>query len=143
MDNETGYSYSQLELGMTASLSKTVSESDVYLYAGITGDFNPMHVNEAYAKTTPFGSRIAHGSLVEGFLAPVLGTKLPGLGTVALEKTCRFLAPTYFGDTLTASVEVIEKLEEKKWVRFKCTLTNQDGKVVASGSALVMPPPEK
>lgn len=143
MEIETGLSYSQLEVGMKASLSKTVSESDVYLYAGIVGDFNPMHVNEEYAKTTRFGARIVHGSLVESFMAPVLGTKLPGMGTVALEKQCRFVAPTYFGDTLTSTVEVAEKLEEKKWVRFKCTWTNQHGKQVAVGSALVMPPPEK
>jgi 3-hydroxybutyryl-CoA dehydratase len=140
---DMGFSYSQIEVGMKASLSKTISESDVYLHAGITGDFNPMHVNEEYAKTTQFGARIAHGSLVESFMAPVLGTKLPGLGTVALEKKCRFVAPTYFGDTLTSTAEVIEKLDAKKWVRLKCTWTNQHGKQVAVGSALVMPPPEK
>ncbi|MEW5913286.1 MAG: MaoC family dehydratase [Thermodesulfobacteriota bacterium] len=143
MDIELGYSYSQLKIGMKASLSKTVSESDVYLFAGVTGDFNPMHVNEEYAKSTRFGSRIAHGSLVEGFMAPVLGTKLPGLGTVALEKQARFVAPTYFGDTITATAEVSEKLEDKKWVRLKCTWTNQRGETVAFGTALVMPPPER
>ncbi|RJX29082.1 MAG: MaoC family dehydratase [Desulfarculus sp.] len=143
MDIELGLSYSQLAVGMKASLSKTVSESDVYLFAGVTGDFNPMHVNEEYAKTTRFGARIAHGSLVEGFMAPVLGTKLPGLGTIALEKQARFVGPTYFGDTITATAEVSEKLADKKWVRLKCTWTNQRGETVAFGQALVMPPPER
>ena len=137
---ELGYSYEELEVGMSATFTKTISETDVYLFAGISGDFNPMHMNEEFAKTTPFGTRIAHGALPQSLLAPILGMKLPGLGTVALEVTARFRAPTYFGDTITAKASVAEKLEEKKWVRMDCLWTNQDGKVVATGSALVMPP---
>jgi uncharacterized OB-fold protein/acyl dehydratase len=137
---ELGYSYEELEVGMSATFTKTISETDVYIFAGISGDFNPMHVNEAFAKKTPFGTRIAHGALPQSLLAPILGMKLPGLGTVALEVTARFRAPTYFGDTITAKATVAEKLEEKKWVRMDCLWTNQDGKVIATGSALVMPP---
>jgi uncharacterized OB-fold protein/acyl dehydratase len=137
---ELGYSYEELEVGMSATFTKTISETDVYLFAGISGDFNPMHVNQEFAKKTPFGTRIAHGALPQSLIAPVLGMKLPGLGTVALEVTARFRAPTYFGDTITARAMVAEKLEEKKWVRMDCLWTNQDGKVVATGSALVMPP---
>jgi 3-hydroxybutyryl-CoA dehydratase len=137
---ELGYSYEELEVGMKASLSKTISESDVYLFAGISGDFNPMHVNEEFAKKTPFGTRIAHGALSNSLIAPVLGMKLPGLGTVALEITQRFKGPTYFGDTVTATAEIVEKLEEKKWVKMKLTWTNQRGEVIGTGSALVMPP---
>lgn len=137
---DLGYTYDKLEVGMSASFSKTISESDVYLFAGISGDFNPMHVNEEFAKTTPFGTRIAHGALPFGLMAPVLGMKLPGLGTVALEITTRFLAPTYFGDTVTATAEVDEKLEEKRWVRMALRWTNQRGELIGKGSALVMPP---
>ncbi|MBI9091097.1 MAG: OB-fold domain-containing protein [Desulfobacterium sp.] len=137
---EQGYTYDQLEEGMSASFTKTISETDVYLFAGISGDFNPMHLNEEFAKATPFGTRIAHGALPQSFIAPVLGMKLPGLGTIALEVTTRFKAPTYFGDTITATGEIIEKLPEKRWVRMALTFTNQHNKRVAEGSALVMPP---
>jgi acyl dehydratase len=99
-----------------------------------------MHLNEEFAKKTPFGTRIAHGALPQCLIAPVLGMKMPGLGTVALEITTRFRAPTYFGDTITARAEVIEKIEAKRWVRMALTWTNQHGKLVAEGSALVIPP---
>jgi uncharacterized OB-fold protein len=135
-----GYTYDQLEIGMSASFTKTITETDVYLFAGLSGDFNPMHVNEEFAKQTPFGTRIAHGALPQCLIAPVLGMKLPGLGTVALEINTRFRAPTYFGDTITATAEVSEKLADKRWVRMVLTWTNQDDKLVAEGTALVMPP---
>jgi 3-hydroxybutyryl-CoA dehydratase len=139
---EMGKSYDELELGMSASFSKTITETDVYLFAGISGDFNPMHVNEEFAKTTPFGKRIAHGALPQCLIAPVFGMKLPGLGTIALEVNIRYKAPTYFGDTITATATVAEKLEEKKRIKMNCEWTNQDGKVVASGWAILIPPPK-
>lgn len=137
---ELGYTYDELEIGMSASFTKTISETDVYLFAGISGDFNPMHLNEEFAKRTPFGTRIAHGALPQSLIAPVLGMKLPGLGTVALEITVRFKAPTYFGDTITAVGEIVEKLEKRRWVRMALRWTNQKDELVAEGSALVMPP---
>ncbi len=137
---ELGYSYEDLEIGMSASFTKTVSESDVYLFAGISGDFNPMHLNEEFAKMTPFGTRIAHGALPQSLIAPVLGMKLPGLGTVIPEITVRFKKPTYFGDTITAIGEVVEKLEDSKWVRMELRWKNQKGELVAEGSALAIPP---
>ena len=140
MDVHIGKTYEEIRIGETASCSKTITEFDVYQFAGICGDFNPMHVNEIYASSTRFRSRIAHGPLTLSLVAPVLGTKLPGLGTVALEITCRFKAPVYFNDTVTASVEVIEKLTEKQWVRLKLTWSNQAQVTVAEGQALVMPP---
>jgi len=140
MKFETGKSYEQLTIGEKASFTKTITESDVTLFAGISGDFNPMHVNEEYAKLTPFGTRIAHGALPQSLIAPVLGMKLPGMGTVALEITVRFKAPTLFGDTITATGEVIEKLEEKKWVKMGLTWTNQNDEKIAEGTALVIPP---
>ena len=131
MNDQIGKIYEELTIGDSESFSKTITEFDVYQFAGICGDFNPMHVNEAFARTTKFKTRIAHGPLTESLIAPVLGTKLPGLGTVALEIFCRFKAPVYFNDTITATAEVIEKLPEKKWVRLKLTWSNQDEVTVA------------
>lgn len=137
---ELGYSYDDLEEGMSASFTKTISESDVYLFAGISGDFNPMHVNEDFAKRTPFGTRIAHGALPQSLIAPVLGMKLPGLGTVIPEITVRFKKPTYFGDTITATGEVVEKIEKRRWVKMELRWTNQNDELVAEGSCLAIPP---
>ena len=142
MQFESGLNYDQLKIGMKASFSKTVTETDVYLFAGISGDFNPMHVNEEFARLTPFGKRIAHGALPQSLIAPVLGMKLPGLGTIALEVTTRFRAPTFFGDTITATAEVAEKLEDKRRVRMSLVWTNQREEIVATGEAVVIPPPK-
>jgi acyl dehydratase len=141
MDFELGKSYDRLQVGDEASFSKTITETDVYLFAGISGDFNPVHLNESFAQQTPFKTRIAHGALPQSLIAPVLGMKLPGLGTVLVEVTTRFKAPTFFGDTITATARVAEKLEEKRRVRMELTWTNQKGQTVAEGEAVVIPPP--
>ena len=143
MHFELGRDYDSLQIGDRASFSKTISESDVYLFAGISGDFNPLHVNEEYARGTPFGTRIAHGALAQSLIAPVLGTKLPGLGTVAVEITTRFKRPAYFGDTITATAQVAEKIEIKRWVRLTLTWINQKGEVISEGEAVVIPPPRR
>lgn len=140
MNFELGKRYEELKVGDVASFSKTITETDVCLFAGISGDFNPLHVNEEYAKKTRFKTRIAHGPLSLSLIAPVLGMKLPGLGTLAVEISCRFKAPVYFDDTITASAEVAEKIEDKKWVRMALTWTNQRGEIVGEGTALVAPP---
>lgn len=134
-----GKTYEELSAGEKASFSKTVSESDVYMYAGITGDFNPAHVDEEYSRKTKFGTRVAHGGLTFGLIAPVLGMKLPGPGTIAVEFNLRFLAPVKFGDTITATAEVAEKLENGR-VRMKLSWTNQRGETVADGTGIVLPP---
>ncbi|MBI4961708.1 MAG: MaoC family dehydratase [Desulfomonile tiedjei] len=136
----TGKSIVELKVGEAAEFSKTVSESDVYLYAGVTGDFNPAHVNEAYAGETFFKTRIAHGMLTAGFISTILGTKLPGPGTIYLRQELNFLAPVRIGDTVTAKVEVIEIISEKNRVRLKTTCVNQEGTQVLDGEALVSPP---
>ena len=143
MEIELGLSYDQLEVGMKASFSKTVTEADVYLFAGISGDFNPIHVNEEFAKLTPFGKRIAHGALPQSLIAPVLGMKLPGLGTIIVEISTRFRAPTFFGDTITATGRVEEKIEARRRVRMSLLWSNQRGETVATGEAIVIPPPER
>ncbi|WCL50235.1 MaoC family dehydratase [Leptospira sp. GIMC2001] len=135
-----GKSFEEIEIGETASFTKTITETDVYLFAGISGDFNPLHVDEEYAKTTSFGTRIAHGGLAASLLAPVLGMKLPGIGTIALETTTKFRKPTYFGDTITCSVEVTAKQIKMKMVTMKILWTNQRNEIVCKGECKVIPP---
>lgn len=139
----TGKTIEQIKVGDTAEFSKTVSESDVYLYAGITGDLNPAHINETYAKDTFFKTRIAHGMLTAGFISRILGMQLPGPGTIYMRQSLNFLAPVRFGDTITALVEVLEVIAEKNRVRLKTTCTNQEGTVVLDGEAMVSPPKAK
>ena len=104
MEEIKGLTIDQLEVGQKASFTKTVTEADVYNYAGVSGDFNPAHMNEEYAKNTAFKTRIAHGMLSAGFISAVLGTKLPGPGTIYLNQDLRFTKPVQFGDTITATI---------------------------------------
>ncbi|HPL63468.1 MAG TPA: MaoC family dehydratase [Syntrophales bacterium] len=135
-----GKTINEISIGDAAEFAKTVSESDVYAYAGISGDLNPAHVNEAYASKTFFKTRIAHGMLSAGFISACLGMHLPGPGSIYLRQELNFMAPVRIGDTITARVEVIEKNAEKNRVKLKTTCTNQDGTVVLDGVALIMPP---
>lgn len=128
-----------MTVGDTASFTKTVSESDIYGFAGITGDFNPMHVNAAYAEASRFERRIAHGVLCAGFISSVLGMQLPGPGAIYASQSLRFLRPVYIGDTITAEVEVAELIEEKNRVRLATRCRNQDGEVVAEGESVLLP----
>jgi 3-hydroxybutyryl-CoA dehydratase len=136
----TGKSIDQLQVGDAAEFAKTVSETDIYLYAGITGDFNPAHVNENYAKNTFFKTRIAHGMLTAGFISAIIANQLPGPGTIYLKQELSFLAPVHIGDTITARVEILELNTEKNRVRLKTTCSNQDGVTVLEGFGLVSPP---
>ena len=130
--------FADIKVGDKASLSKTVTEYDVYTFAGVTGDFNPVHVNAEFAKQTMFKERIAHGMLSAGFISAVLGTTLPGINTIYMGQELSFKAPVKIGDTVTATVEVIEKIEAKNRLILKTTVTNQDGVVVTDGKATVM-----
>lgn len=130
--------FADIQIGDTASLSKTVAECDVYAFAGITGDFNPVHINEEFAKGTMFHGRIAHGMLSAGFISAVLGTQLPGINTIYLGQELSFKAPVRIGDTVTAAVEVIEKNEAKHRLVLKTTVTTQTGLVVVDGKAYVI-----
>jgi 3-hydroxybutyryl-CoA dehydratase len=141
MTFDRGKSFDELALGEEAAFSKTITETDVVLFAGLSGDFNPIHMDEEYARQTPFKRRIAHGALPQSLIAPVLGMQLPGPGTIVVEIRCRFKAPTYFEDTITAKATVAEKIPEKKRVRMALTWTNQRGETIADGEALVIPPP--
>ena len=134
------YTIQELKIGQSDSFSKTITETDVYLFAGITGDLNPAHVDAEYSKNTRFKKRIAHGMLSAGLISTVLGTKLPGPGTIYLSQQINFLAPVYFGDTITATVEVEEVLFDKNRVILHTCCKNQDGQLVVDGRAVVMPP---
>lgn len=130
--------FAEIQVGDKASMSKTVSEYDVYGFAGITGDFNPVHVNAEFAKTTMFKDRIAHGMLSAGLISAVLGTALPGVNTIYMGQELSFKAPVMFGDTITATVEVVEKIEAKNRLILRTTVTKQDGTLVVDGKATVM-----
>ena len=134
-----GKTISELNIDDSAEFTKTVSESDIYLYAGVSGDLNPAHINETYAQGTFFKTRIAHGMLSAGFISAVIGMKLPGPGTIYIRQELNFRAPVRIGDTVTARVEVMEK-SEKNRVRLKTTCVNQEGTVVLDGEAIVSPP---
>jgi 3-hydroxybutyryl-CoA dehydratase len=130
--------YADIQVGDKASISKTVTEHDVYTFAGLSGDFNPVHINAEFAKTTMFKERIAHGMLVAGLISAVLGTELPGINTIYLAQELTFKSPVKFGDTVTATVEVMEKIDAKNRLMLKTIATNQDGTVVVDGKATVM-----
>ena len=138
-----GITISEMKLGDSASFTKTVSEHDVYTYAGVSGDFNPAHVNEVEAQKGMFGKRIAHGMLSAGFISTVLGTQLPGPGTIYMGQELRFTKPVFFGDTITATVTVAELIPEKNRAILDTACTNQNGAVVIKGKATVMPPKER
>jgi 3-hydroxybutyryl-CoA dehydratase len=134
-----GKSIEEMTIGDTAEFAKTVSESDIYQYAGVTGDFNPAHINEAYAANTFFKTRIAHGMLSAGFISNVLGNQLPGPGAVYIRQNLNFLAPVRIGDTIKAVVEVVDLDKDKNRVTLKTQCFNQDGTVVIDGEAALSP----
>ena len=138
-----GKTIKELKVGEWAEFTKTISESDVYLYAGVTGDLNPAHINEEYAKNTFFKTRIAHGLLSAGLISTVLGNELPGPGSVYIRQELNFLAPVHMGDTVTARAEVIEILSEENRVKLKTSCINQNDATVLDGEAMVSPPKSK
>lgn len=134
-----GKTIEEINVGDKASLARTISESDVYLYAGITGDMNPAHINEEESKKGIFNGRIAHGMLSAGLISAVLGTVLPGPGSIYLGQELKFIAPVRMGDTITAEVEVVEVIK-KKIVKLKTNCINNKGEVVIEGFATILPP---
>ncbi len=129
----------ELQPGMTAETAKTITEADILMYAAVSTDTNPVHIDAEAAAKTPFGQRIAHGMLSAGLISAVLGTKLPGPGTIYLGQTMRFRAPVKIGDTVTAKVEVtaVDMAKKRATLKTECFVA---GKVVIEGEAVVMPP---
>jgi 3-hydroxybutyryl-CoA dehydratase len=130
--------FGEIKIGDKASIIKTVTETDLSLFAQITGDVNPVHLDEEYAKKTIFKTRIAHGMLTASFISAVLGTTLPGANTIYVSQELVFKAPVKIGETVTATVEVMEKVDRRRWIILKTTVVNQDGIVVVDGKATVM-----
>ena len=127
-----------LSKGTCESFSKTITEGDVNLFAGITGDFNPLHINEEEAKKTVFKSRIAHGMLTGSLISTVIGTKMPGPGTIYLEQNLKFIKPVYINDTVTAIVKVTDIINVEKGIyRLETIIMNSKGEIVTEGYAIV------
>jgi 3-hydroxybutyryl-CoA dehydratase len=137
MSDEHGYYLEDLEVGMTASYSRTVTDADVVLFAGISGDINPVHMNNEYAKATMFKGRIAHGMLTASFISTVLGTKLPGPGCIYVSQNLKFRAPVRIGDTVRTRVTITAIDRERGRVAFETTCSVGDT-VVISGDASLM-----
>lgn len=130
----------EIKVGDFAFYEKTITDEDVRLFAKLTGDMNPVHLDEAFAKTSIFGKRVCHGGLVNALFSTVLGTEFPGTGTIYMSQDSRFMKPVYLNDRIKAVVEAIEINEEKNRVVMKTTAYNQHNEVVVTGTAMVMPP---
>jgi 3-hydroxybutyryl-CoA dehydratase len=126
------------KLGEKASLTRTITESDVQQFAALVGDNNPVHLDEAFAQKTRFGRRIAHGMWGVSLISAVLGTRLPGPGTIYLSQTIQFLGPVYLGDTVTAEVTVVKVRADKPIVTLETLCQNQKGEAVLKGEAVVL-----
>ncbi|MFW9997720.1 MAG: MaoC family dehydratase [Candidatus Odinarchaeota archaeon] len=131
-------SYSEIKIGQKAKLVHKVTEEDIQQFAELSGDTNPVHLNEDYARSTMFKGRIAHGMLTASFISTVIGTKLPGTGSIYLRQTLEFRRPVRIGDTVTAEVEVMAKNDEKQRITLATRVNNQDGELVLDGEAVTM-----
>ena len=131
-----------VEIGAKASCTKTFTDDDVRQFARITGDQNPVHLDEDYAASTRFGRRIVHGILTAGLISQLLGNEMPGRGTLYMGQTLKFKAPVFIGDTITATVEVVKIRADRGIITLDTTCVNQEGSVVLEGEAVVMLPPD-
>ncbi len=129
-----------VQIGDTASRTITVTDEQIRAFAQASGDHNPVHLDDDYAAQTPFGRRIAHGMLTASFISAILGNDLPGPGTIYLGQDLKFKAPVHIGDTITATVEVVKYREDRRIATLRTTCTNQEGKVVLEGEAVVIAP---
>ena len=138
--NIIGKSIDSIAVGDRAYFAKTISETDVYQFASVTCDFNPAHINEAYAENTFFKHRIAHGMLTASLISNVLGTQLPGPGSIFVSQSVRFMSPVYIDDTIEVVVEAVELNVEKNRMSFKAWGTNQNDVRVLEAEGVIMPP---
>ena len=130
--------FEDLRIGMFEEVGKTITEADVVNYAGLSLDINPIHLNNEYAKNSIFKERIVHGMLTSGLISAVLGTKVPGEGSIYLSQTLKFISPVKIGDTITAKAEIIDINPEKKIITIKTTCINQNKNIVIDGEAKVL-----
>lgn len=127
-------------IGATASRTRQITDEHVRAFADICGDTNSIHLDDAYAATTPFGRRIAHGMLTASLISAVIGNDLPGVGTIYLGQDLKFKAPVFIGDTVTATVEIVKYREDKRIATLRTVCTKADGTVVIEGEAVVIAP---
>lgn len=130
--------YNDIRIGNLASIKKTVTEKEILAFAALSGDVNPIHLDDKYARQTRFKERIAHGMLVASYISTVIGTILPGKDTIYLSQTVQFKAPVRIGDTLTVAAKVIKKRDDKKIITLETTIVNQHYEKVVEGYAVVM-----
>lgn len=140
LENKT---FDEIELGDSASIKRTLTDEDIKLFAIVSGDVNPVHLDDEYAQSTMFGQRIAHGVWTVALVSAVGGTLLPGPGTIFLGQSVMFLKPVFIGDTIEAKIIISKKEPEKKIVTFVCVCTNQRGEAVIKGEGKVMAPVTK
>jgi 3-hydroxybutyryl-CoA dehydratase len=138
-NDQTKYFFEDLEIGLESSFAKTISEADIIAFAEVSGDRNPVHLDEEYAAQTKFKTRIAHGMLTAGLLSAVCGMQLPGPGAIYVSQTLNFRGPVKIGDRVVAAVKVAELVPEKRRVRLDCTCT-VEGNLVLEGEAILMVP---
>ncbi len=143
MDMIENRTFSEIQQGESASISHSLTKRDILLFAIMSGDVNPAHLDEDFAAHDMFHEIIAHGMWGGSFISTILGTKLPGPGTIYLEQSLKFLRPVKIDDVITATVTVIDKQKEKHIIFFDCCCTNQEGKDVITGKATVIAPTEK
>ena len=143
MSTLQNFTFDEIEIGQTATYSKTLTEDDLTLFAAVSGDVNPVHLDAEFAATTMFKERIAHGMWTGGLISAAIALELPGPGTIYLGQNLSFRAPVKLGDTITVTLEVTAKHDDKKFVTLSCVATNQAGKAVVKGEAQVMAPAEK
>ena len=139
MSKIEGYYFEDLSVGMSGSFAKTLSEADVKMFAGVTGDFNPLHVNRDYAEQTMFKQQIVHGMLCAGLISATFGSRLPGPGVIYMHQTLDFVAPVHFGDTVTAIVTVKELIPKHNHVIMSTVCTVGDKQVVTGEARLKVP----
>ena len=139
LDQLHGYYFEDLEEGMTDVFAKTITDADIIIFAGISGDTNPMHLNHEFASETMFKGRIAHGMLTASFISTVIGTKMPGAGCIYVSQNLRFKAPVRSGETVTATCTVTRLIPEKRLIELK-TVCTVSGKPVVDGEATIMVP---
>ncbi len=143
MSTLVNYTFDEIEIGQRAEFTRSVSDMDLQLFASVSGDVNPLHLDETFAATTAFGKRIAHGMLSGAFISAALAMRLPGPGTVYLNQQLQFRKPVYIGDEITVVLEVSEKNARRKRVTLSCEALNQHGVSVLTGTAEVIAPAEK
>lgn len=133
------YIYNELQVGDMGYVEKTITESDVYMYAGVTGDFSWLHVNEWRAERGHFKTRIVHGMLLAGLISTVVGNEMPGAGTIYEKQDLHFLKPCFINDTIRAQTEVVELMPAGR-VKLKTICYNQRNELIVEGTAIAIPP---